>query len=251
MKSAEIRKVFLEFFKERGHTVVPSSSLLPPDPTLLFTNAGMNQFKPYFLGEIEPPFKRAVSVQKCLRAGGKHNDLDNVGFTRRHHTFFEMLGNFSFGDYFKREAIRWAWELLTEVFKIPKEKLWVTVYEEDDEAFYIWKDEIGIDGSRIMRMGAKDNFWEMGDVGPCGPSSEILYDLGGEGEDRFLELWNLVFMQYNRRADGALEALPKKNIDTGMGLERIASVLQGTYSNFETDLFLPIINFIEDISGVK
>ncbi|MDT7903636.1 MAG: alanine--tRNA ligase [Candidatus Caldipriscus sp.] len=251
MKSAEIRKVFLEFFKERGHTVVPSSSLLPPDPTLLFTNAGMNQFKPYFLGEIEPPFKRAVSVQKCLRAGGKHNDLDNVGFTRRHHTFFEMLGNFSFGDYFKREAIRWAWELLTEVFKIPKEKLWVTVYEEDDEAFYIWKDEIGIDESRIMRMGAKDNFWEMGDVGPCGPSSEILYDLGGEGEDRFLELWNLVFMQYNRRADGSLEALPKKNIDTGMGLERIASVLQGTYSNFETDLFLPIINFIEDISGVK
>ena len=251
MKSAEIRKVFLEFFKERGHTVVPSSSLLPTDPTLLFTNAGMNQFKPYFLGEIEPPFSRAVSIQKCLRAGGKHNDLDNVGFTRRHHTFFEMLGNFSFGDYFKKEAIAWAWELLTEVFRIPKEKLWVTVYEEDDEAYYIWRDEIGIDESRIMRMGAKDNFWEMGEVGPCGPSSEILYDLGGEGEERFLELWNLVFMQYNRKADGSLEALPKKNIDTGMGLERIASVLQGTYSNYETDLFIPIINFIEDVSGVK
>ncbi len=250
MKSAEIRRVFLDFFREKGHTVVPSSSLLPPDPTLLFTNAGMNQFKPYFLGEVEPPFKRAASVQKCLRAGGKHNDLDNVGFTRRHHTFFEMLGNFSFGDYFKREAIVWAWELLTEVFKIPKEKLWVTVYEEDDEAYYIWRDEVGVEEGRIMRMGAKDNFWEMGDVGPCGPSSEILYDLG-EGEERFLELWNLVFMQYNRRSDGSLEALPKKNIDTGMGLERIASVLQGTYSNYETDLFLPIINFIEQISGVK
>ncbi len=261
MKSKEIRKVFLEFFKERGHTIVPSSPLLPPDPTLLFTNAGMNQFKPYFLGEMEPPFKRAASVQKCLRAGGKHNDLDNVGFTRRHHTFFEMLGNFSFGDYFKREAIAWAWELLTEVFKIPKDRLWITVYEEDEEAYSIWRDEVGVSPDRIVKMGAKDNFWEMGDVGPCGPSSEIIYDLGEEADpnqktpkdegERFLELWNLVFMQFNRKADGTLEPLPKKNIDTGMGLERIASVLQGTYSNYETDLFMPIINFIEDITGVK
>ncbi len=252
VKSKEIREVFLEFFKERGHTIVSSSPLLPPDPTLLFTNAGMNQFKPYFLGEEDPPFKRAASVQKCLRAGGKHNDLDNVGFTRRHHTFFEMLGNFSFGDYFKRKAIMWAWELLTKVYKLPPEKLWVSVYEEDEEAYDIWKDEVGIPPDRILRLGAKDNFWEMGDVGPCGPSSEILYDLGsGDEDERLLELWNLVFMQYNRRADGNLEPLPKKNIDTGMGLERLASVLQGTYSNFETDLFMPIINFIEDITGVK
>ena len=261
MKSSEIRKTFLEFFREKGHTVVPSSPLLPPDPTLLFTNAGMNQFKPYFLGEATPPFTRATSVQKCLRAGGKHNDLDNVGFTRRHHTFFEMLGNFSFGDYFKREAILWAWELLTEVYKLPKERLWATVYEEDDEAYAIWRDEVGLPEERILRMGKKDNFWEMGDVGPCGPSSEILYDLGPESDpnqktpyeegERWLELWNLVFMQYNRRADGTLEPLPKKNIDTGMGLERIAAVLQGAYSNYETDLFMPIINFIEDITGVK
>ncbi len=241
--------------------MVPSSPLLPPDPTLLFTNAGMNQFKPYFLGETTPPFTRATSVQKCLRAGGKHNDLDNVGFTRRHHTFFEMLGNFSFGDYFKREAILWAWELLTEVYKLPKDRLWATVYEEDDEAYAIWRDEVGLPPDRILRMGAKDNFWEMGDVGPCGPSSEILYDLGPESDphqkspyeegERWLELWNLVFMQYNRRADGTLEPLPKKNIDTGMGLERIAAVLQGAYSNYETDLFMPIINFIEDLTGVK
>ncbi|NPB03361.1 MAG: alanine--tRNA ligase [Thermotogae bacterium] len=261
VKSSEIRRAFLEFFRQKGHTVVPSSSLLPPDPTLLFTNAGMNQFKPYFLGEADPPFKRATSVQKCLRAGGKHNDLDNVGFTRRHHTFFEMLGNFSFGDYFKREAILWAWELLTEVYKLPKDRLWATVYEEDDEAYAIWRDEVGLPAERILRMGAKDNFWEMGDVGPCGPSSEILYDLGPESDpnqkspyeegERWLELWNLVFMQYNRRADGTLEPLPKKNIDTGMGLERIAAVLQGAYSNYETDLFMPIIRFVEDLTGVK
>ncbi len=255
-----VRQEFLSFFEEKGHTVVPSSSLLPPDPTLLFTNAGMNQFKPYFLGEATPPYSRAASVQKCLRAGGKHNDLDNVGFTRRHHTFFEMLGNFSFGDYFKREAIRFAWELLTERFGLDPDRLYATVFEEDDEAYAIWVKEIGLPEDRVLRFGAKDNFWEMGDTGPCGPSSEILYDLGEaadpsqktpyeEGE-RFLELWNLVFMQFNRRADGSLETLPRKNIDTGMGLERILAVLQGELSNYHTDLFLPIIEEVARITGV-
>ncbi len=255
-----VRQEFLSFFEEKGHTVVPSSSLLPPDPTLLFTNAGMNQFKPYFLGEATPPYSRAASVQKCLRAGGKHNDLDNVGFTRRHHTFFEMLGNFSFGDYFKREAIRFAWELLTERFGLDPDRLYATVFEEDDEAYAIWVKEIGLPEDRVLRFGAKDNFWEMGDTGPCGPSSEILYDLGEaadpsqktpyeEGE-RFLELWNLVFMQFNRRADGSLETLPRRNIDTGMGLERILAVLQGELSNYHTDLFLPIIEEVARITGV-
>ncbi len=259
--SQEVRKTFLEFFKSKGHKVFPSSSLLPHgDPTLLFTNAGMNQFKPYFLGEQEPPYPRITTVQKCLRAGGKHNDLDNVGFTRRHHTFFEMLGNFSFGDYFKREAIEWAWELLTEVFKLPRERLWITVYEEDDEAYEIWRDVIGVPEERIVRMGAKDNFWEMGDVGPCGPSTEIHYDLGPEVDpnqkslkeegERFLEIWNIVFMQYNRRADGTLEPLPRKNVDTGMGLERILAVLQGVDSNYHTDLFMPLIREVERITGV-
>ena len=259
--SQEVRKTFLEFFKSKGHKIFPSSSLLPQgDPTLLFTNAGMNQFKPYFLGEQEPPYPRITTVQKCLRAGGKHNDLDNVGFTRRHHTFFEMLGNFSFGDYFKREAIEWAWELLTEVFELPRERLWITVYEEDDEAYEIWRDVIGIPGERIVRMGAKDNFWEMGDVGPCGPSTEIHYDLGPEVDpnqkslkeegERFLEIWNIVFMQYNRRADGTLEPLPRKNVDTGMGLERILAVLQGVDSNYHTDLFIPLIKEVERITGV-
>lgn len=256
----EVRRAFLQFFSERGHTVVPSSSLLPPDPSLLFTNAGMNQFKPYFLGEISPPYARATSVQKCLRAGGKHNDLDNVGFTRRHHTFFEMLGNFSFGDYFKKEAIRWAWELLTDVYGLEPDRLYATVYEDDDEAYDIWVQEIGLPEERVLRFGAKDNFWEMGDTGPCGPSSEILYDLGEEADpsqktpyeegERFLELWNLVFMQFNRQADGSLVPLPKKNIDTGMGLERILAVLQGELSNYHTDLFMPLIREVERITGV-
>ncbi len=255
------RKTFLEFFRERGHEIVPSSPLLPKgDPTLLFTNAGMNQFKPYFLGIASPPFKRAASVQKCMRAGGKHNDLDNVGYTRRHHTFFEMLGNFSFGDYFKKEAIKWAWELITDVFGLPKSRLWVTVYKDDDEAYDIWKDEIGVDESRILRLGEKDNFWEMGAQGPCGPCSEIHYDLGEEMDpnqknpsmegERFLELWNLVFMQFNRKEDGSLEPLPAKNIDTGMGLERILAVLQGVDSNYHTDLFMPIIEEVARITGV-
>lgn len=258
--SDRVRRTFLSFFEGKGHTVVPSSSLLPPDPTLLFTNAGMNQFKPYFLGEVKPPYTRAASVQKCLRAGGKHNDLDNVGFTRRHHTFFEMLGNFSFGDYFKREAILFAWELLTERFGLEADRLIATVYEEDDEAFEIWVKEVGLPEDRVLRFGAKDNFWEMGDTGPCGPSSEILYDLGEEADpnqktpyeegERFLELWNLVFMQFNRRADGTLEVLPQKNIDTGMGLERILAVLQGELSNYHTDLFLPIIEEVARITGV-
>ncbi len=258
----KVRKTFLDYFKEQGHVHVPSSPLLPyADPTLLFTNAGMNQFKDYFLGKKKAPFKRATSCQKCMRAGGKHNDLDNVGFTKRHHTFFEMLGNFSFGDYFKKEAIRFAWELLTEVYGLEKERLWITVYKGDDEAYNIWRDEIGIPKERILRLGEKDNFWEMGDTGPCGPSSEIHYDLGeeedpnqkkpGEEGERFLELWNLVFMQYNRDDEGKLHPLPSKNIDTGMGLERILRVLQGADSNFHTDLFMPIIEEIERIVGVK
>jgi alanyl-tRNA synthetase len=247
-KADELRKTFLEFFKEKGHLIYPSSSLLPRgDNTLLFTNAGMNQFKIYFLGEAEPPSKRITTCQKCLRAGGKHNDLDNVGFTRRHHTFFEMLGNFSFGDYFKKEAILWAWELLTKVFKIPKEKLYVSVYYKDEEAYYIWRDEVSIDEKRIFKFDEKDNFWEMGDVGPCGPSTEIHYDLG----DEMLELWNIVFMEFNRKHDGSLEQLPKKNVDTGMGLERLLSVIEGVNNNYHTSLFMPIIKEIENLTGVK
>ncbi|MEO0212806.1 MAG: alanine--tRNA ligase [candidate division WOR-3 bacterium] len=247
-KANEVRKTFLEFFKEKGHLIYPSSSLLPRgDNTLLFTNAGMNQFKIYFLGEAEPPSKRITTCQKCLRAGGKHNDLDNVGFTRRHHTFFEMLGNFSFGDYFKREAILWAWELLTQVFKIPKEKLYVSVYYKDEEAYNIWKDEVGIEEKRIFKFDEKDNFWEMGDVGPCGPSTEIHYDLG----DEMLEIWNIVFMEFNRKSDGSLEPLPKKNVDTGMGLERLLSILEGVNNNYHTSLFMPIINEIEKLTGFK
>ncbi|MEO0258637.1 MAG: alanine--tRNA ligase-related protein, partial [candidate division WOR-3 bacterium] len=241
--ASKVRETFLEYFRERGHTIVPSSSLLPKgDPTLLFTNAGMNQFKLFFLGVVKPPYTRAASSQKCLRAGGKHNDLDNVGFTKRHHTFFEMLGNFSFNDYFKEGAIKFAWELLTEVFGIEKNKLYVTVFREDDEAFYIWRDLIGVPEERIFRMGEKDNFWEMGEIGPAGPCSEILYDLGKEEDpnqlspemegERFLEVWNLVFMQYNRNEKGELELLGTKNIDTGMGLERLLRILQGVDSNF-------------------
>ncbi len=264
MKGKEIRKKFLEYFVERGHVLVPSSSLIPKDdPTLLFTNAGMVQFKNVFLGTEKRDYKRAVSVQKCVRAGGKHNDLDNVGYTARHHTFFEMLGNFSFGDYFKKEAISYAWDLMTNVFKLPEEKLYVTVFREDDEAYDIWKEEIGLPSDRIVRMGEKDNFWSMGDTGPCGPCSEIIIDQGEEfgcGKsscrvgcdcDRYLELWNLVFMQYNRDESGKMVPIPNPSIDTGMGLERITAVIQGVKSNYETDLFMPIIARIEKLSSKR
>lgn len=252
----EIRKRFLDFFAARGHKVVPSSSLVPADdPTLLFTNAGMNQFKNVFLGLEKREYTRACSAQKCLRAGGKHNDLENVGYTRRHHTFFEMLGNFSFGDYFKKEAIEYAWELVTKDFGLPKDRLYITIYEEDDEAGELWQKVAGVPADRIYRCGAKDNFWQMGDVGPCGPCSEIHYDLGPEAAEpgheheqfpedcggRYVEIWNLVFMQYNRAADGTLTPLPRPSIDTGMGLERIAAILQGKISNYECDLLAPLV----------
>ncbi|TLF47641.1 alanine--tRNA ligase [Halomonas urmiana] len=248
MKSADIRQAFLTFFEEQGHTIVPSSSLVPGnDPTLLFTNAGMVPFKDVFLGRDPRPYVRATSSQRCVRAGGKHNDLDNVGYTARHHTFFEMLGNFSFGDYFKRDAIRFAWTFLTEVLGLPREKLWVTVHVSDDEAERIWKDEMGIDPERFSTLD-EDNFWQMGDTGPCGPSSEIFFDHGPEvwggppgspeeDGDRYIEIWNLVFMQFDRDAAGTLHPLPKPSIDTGMGLERIAAVMQGVHSNYEIDLF--------------
>ena len=232
----ELRQAFTRYFVEHGHTSVPSSPLIPQaDPTLLFTNAGMNQFKGVFLGEETRPYKRAVTVQKCLRAGGKHNDLENVGYTARHHTFFEMLGNFSFGDYFKEDAIRFAWDFLTGVVGLPKDKLWVTVFREDDEAHGLWKRMIGVPPARIVRLGETDNFWQMGDTGPCGPCSEILIDQGaalscgkptcavGCDCDRYLEIWNLVFMQYDRDSKGVLKPLPKPSIDTGMGLERLAA----------------------------
>ncbi|MBN9460080.1 MAG: alanine--tRNA ligase [Burkholderiales bacterium] len=260
MKSAEIREKFLRFFESKGHTIVPSSSLVPAnDPTLLFTNSGMVQFKDVFTGREQRPYRRAASSQRSLRAGGKHNDLENVGYTARHHTFFEMLGNFSFGDYFKREAIGYAWELLTRVYALPPEKLWVTVYQDDDEAFRIWTDEIGVPRERLVRIGdnkgaryASDNFWQMADTGPCGPCSEIFYDHGpgiaggppgspdAEG-DRYVEIWNLVFMQYDRDATGTLTPLPRPCVDTGMGLERIAAVLQHVHSNYEIDLFQDLI----------
>ncbi|HEY8887007.1 MAG TPA: alanine--tRNA ligase [Gallionella sp.] len=260
MKSSEIRQKFLDFFASKGHTVVASSSLVPhEDPTLLFTNAGMNQFKDVFLGFDKRPYTRATSSQKCVRAGGKHNDLENVGYTARHHTFFEMLGNFSFGDYFKRDAINYAWELLTVVFKLPKDKLTVTVYAEDDEAYDIWTKEIGMSPERVIRIGdnkgaryASDNFWMMGDTGPCGPCTEIFYDHGehipggppgspGEDGDRFIEIWNNVFMQFNRDEQGVMHPLPKPSVDTGMGLERISAVLQHVHSNYEIDLFQALI----------
>ena len=260
-KSSEIREAFLSFFEKKGHTRVRSSSLVPKnDPTLLFTNAGMVQFKDYFLGKEKPPFKRATSCQKCMRAGGKHNDLENVGKTGRHHTFFEMLGNFSFGDYFKREAIEFAWELVTKVFELPEERLYVSVYKRDDEAFEIWSKVVGIPESKIYRLGEKDNFWAMGDTGPCGPCSEIYYDRGEEfacgpncgiGKcdcDRYLEIWNLVFMQYERDERGNFRPLARPSIDTGMGLERIASVLQGVPSNYETDLLFPLVKFASELS---
>jgi alanyl-tRNA synthetase len=254
MKSAEIRELFLTFFEKRGHKVVPSSSLVPHnDPTLLFTNAGMVQFKEVFLGAEQLPYKRATTSQRCVRAGGKHNDLENVGYTARHHTFFEMLGNFSFGDYSKRQAIEFAWEFLTEVLLLPKEKLWVTVYNEDQEAEDIWLNEIGASKERFSRCGEKDNFWSMGDSGPCGPCSEIFFDHGDtipggppgspdEEGDRYVEIWNLVFMQYNRDKAGKLTPLPKPSVDTGMGLERIAAVQQGVQNNYDIDVFQTLIN---------
>ncbi len=264
MTASEIREQFLQYFESKGHTTVPSSPLIPlKDPTLLFTNAGMVQFKSVFTGEEKHNYTRAASSQKCMRAGGKHNDLENVGYTARHHTFFEMLGNFSFGDYFKKEAIEMSWEFLTQKMNLPPEKLWVSVYQEDDEAFSIWHNQIGVPDEKIVRMGEKDNFWAMGDTGPCGPCSEILIDQGVEigcGKptckvgcecDRFLELWNLVFMQYNRDAQGEQSPLPKPCIDTGMGLERIAAVVQGVSSNYEIDLFQPLIHQIENICHIK
>ncbi len=260
MKATDIRQTFLKFFESKGHTIVASSPVVPgDDPTLLFTNAGMNQFKDVFLGFDKRSYTRATTSQKCIRAGGKHNDLDNVGYTARHHTFFEMLGNFSFGDYFKKDAIAYAWELLTEVYKLPKEKLWVTVYAEDDEAYDIWNTQVGVPAERIVRIGdnkgaryASDNFWMMGDTGPCGPCTEIFYDHGpevaggppgspNEEGDRYIEIWNNVFMQFNRTEDGVMHKLPKPSVDTGMGLERITAVLQHRHSNYEIDLFVNLL----------
>ncbi|MBT6539431.1 MAG: alanine--tRNA ligase [Francisellaceae bacterium] len=263
MRTSDIRKLFLEYFKGHHHSVVPGSSLVPiNDPTLLFINAGMVQFKDTFLGQDERPYSRATSCQPCLRAGGKHNDLENVGYTARHHTFFEMLGNFSFGDYFKEDAIKFAWEFITKTLKLPKDKLWITVYEEDSDAERIWLEDIGIDQDRLSRCGAKDNFWSMGDVGPCGPCSEIFYDHGehiaggppgspDEDGDRYVEIWNLVFMQYNRDKSGNLTPLPKPSVDTGMGLERVAAVMQGVTNNYDIDLFKELISGIAEEISVK
>ncbi|MEL6349846.1 MAG: alanine--tRNA ligase, partial [Myxococcota bacterium] len=260
MKSNEIRRRFLEYFRQHGHEVVASSALIPAnDPTLYFTNAGMVQFKDVFLGKEQRGYSTATTSQKCLRVSGKHNDLEAVGRTARHHTFFEMLGNFSFGDYFKTDAIKLAWTLLTEDLKIPAEKLWVTVYEEDDEAEQLWKDVAGVPAERIQRLGAKDNFWSMGDTGPCGPCSEIFYDHGPEHgppggpeteSDRYIEIWNLVFMQYDRDDTGQMTPLPRPSIDTGMGLERIAAVMQGVYSNYDTDTFQDLIQTAAGLAGV-
>jgi alanyl-tRNA synthetase len=259
----DIRQQFLDYFASKGHEIVPSSSLVPGnDKTLLFTNAGMVQFKDCFLGTEKRGYQRATTSQRCVRAGGKHNDLENVGYTARHHTFFEMLGNFSFGDYFKRDAIQFAWEFLTGVLKLPADKLWITVFEEDDEAFDIWAKEIGVPEERIARIGAKDNFWQMGDTGPCGPCSEIFFDHGPdvwggppgtpeEDGDRYIEIWNLVFMQFDRSADGTLTPLPKPSVDTGMGLERIAAVLQHVHSNYEIDLFVDLLGHVQKVTGAS
>ncbi|MER0214865.1 MAG: alanine--tRNA ligase [Nitrosomonas sp.] len=261
MKSSEIRQKFLEFFESHGHTVIASSPLVPGnDPTLLFTNAGMVQFKDVFLGQDKRPYVRAASSQRCVRAGGKHNDLENVGYTARHHTFFEMLGNFSFGDYFKRNAILFAWDFLTGTLNIPREKLWVTVYAEDDEAADIWLNEVGVEPSRVVRIATTDNFWQMGDTGPCGPCSEIFYDHGPDvaggppgspdaDGDRYIEIWNLVFMQYNRDSAGTLHPLPKPSVDTGMGLERISAVMQHVHSNYDIDLFQSLIKAAARATG--
>jgi alanyl-tRNA synthetase len=263
MTSAEIRGSFLEFFRKNGHAVLPSSSLVPGnDPTLLFTNAGMVQFKDLFLGKEVRDYSRAATAQRCVRAGGKHNDLENVGYTARHHTFFEMLGNFSFGDYFKREAIHFAWNFITGTLGIPKDRLWVTVFTEDDEAARIWTEEIGIDPTRCTRMGEGSNFWSMGETGPCGPCTEIFYDHGpeipggppgspDEDGDRYVEIWNLVFMQYDRSSDGVLVPLPKPSVDTGMGLERVAAVMQGVHSNYDIDLFRSLIRAAAEITGTE
>src|SRR5579859_1025347 len=263
MTTSEIRASFLEFFRKNGHAVLPSSSLVPVnDQTLLFTNAGMVQFKDLFLGKDVRDYSRAASAQRCVRAGGKHNDLENVGYTARHHTFFEMLGNFSFGDYFKREAIHFAWNFVTVTLGIPKDRLWVTVFTEDDEAERIWVEEIGVDPTRCTRMGEKSNFWSMGETGPCGPCSEIFYDHGPEVSggppgspeedgDRYVEIWNLVFMQYDRSSDGILVPLPKPSVDTGMGLERVAAVMQGVHSNYEIDLFKSLIRAAAEITGTE
>ncbi|WP_018141551.1 alanine--tRNA ligase [Thioalkalivibrio sp. ALJ7] len=268
MKSADIRRSFLEFFEGHGHSIVPSSPLVPAnDPTLLFTNAGMVQFKDVFLGREKRPYTRAVSTQRCVRAGGKHNDLENVGYTARHHTFFEMLGNFSFGDYFKRDAIHYCWQFLTETIGLPPEKLWITVYETDEDAYNVWANEIQVPAERIIRIGddpdgGSDNFWQMGDTGPCGPCTEVFYDHGpaveggppgspDEDGDRYIEIWNLVFMQYDRDADGTLNPLPRPSVDTGMGLERLAAVLQGVHSNYEIDLFQELIAAAARVTGAK
>ncbi len=261
MTSKEIRKKFLDFFSHNGHKVIPSVSLVPEkDPTLLFVNAGMVPFKNLFLGDEKRDYQRATSCQKCVRAGGKHNDLENIGKTLRHHTFFEMLGNFSFGDYFKKEAIAYAWEFLTKVLNLDKDRMWITVYQDDNDAAELWR-QVGVREDRIVRLGEKDNFWSMGDEGPCGPCSEILYDLGervgcrlptckvGCDCDRYLEIWNLVFMEFDRSADGQMKSLPRPSIDTGMGLERITSILEGKVGNYDTDLFVPILKRLEDISG--
>ena len=259
--SNELRRTFLEYFRARGHEIVPSSPLVPGnDPTLLFTNAGMVQFKDVFLGTEQRPYRRAVTAQRCVRAGGKHNDLENVGYTARHHTFFEMLGNFSFGDYFKREAIGYCWQLITETLGLPAERLWVTVYEDDDEAAQIWLDEVGVDPRRFTRCGEKDNFWTMGDTGPCGPCSEVFYDHGpevpggppgspDEDGDRYVEIWNLVFMQFDRDATGRMTPLPAPSVDTGMGLERVAAVMQGVHSNYDTDLFRSLIGAAAEVTN--
>ncbi len=254
LRASELRKLFLDYFAARGHRVVRSSPLIPPDdPTLLFTNAGMVQFKDIFTGSRSTEYSRATSSQKCLRVSGKHNDLEMVGRTPRHHTFFEMLGNFSFGDYFKEEAIEYAWEMLTQVFGLDPERLWVSVYKDDDEAYRLWNEKMHVPERRILRLGEKDNFWSMGDTGPCGPCSEILWDRGPEyGDDpeyRLLEIWNLVFMQYDRTADGTLNPLPRPSIDTGMGLERLAAVVQGVESNYETDLFLPLLQLVAELAS--
>jgi alanyl-tRNA synthetase len=263
ISAADVRRAFLEFFRERGHTIVPSSPLVPGnDPTLLFTNAGMVQFKDVFLGKDRRDYVRATSSQRCVRAGGKHNDLENVGYTARHHTFFEMLGNFSFGDYFKRDAIRFGWDFLTGTLGLDPARLWVTVYRDDEEAAAIWLEEIGVSADRFSRMGEKSNFWAMGDTGPCGPCTEIFYDHGPqipggppgsphEEGDRYVEIWNLVFMQYDRSAEGALTPLPKPSVDTGMGLERIAAVMQGVHSNYDIDLFRNIIRAAAELAGTK
>ncbi len=264
IKANDVRREFIQYFEEKGHEHVRSGSLVPyNDPTLLFTNAGMNQFKDVFLGIDKRPYSRATTSQKCVRAGGKHNDLETVGKTARHHTFFEMLGNFSFGDYFKKEAIHYAWTFLTVNLGLPKEKLWITIYKDDDEAHDLWQEETGFPDEKILRLGEKDNFWQMGDIGPCGPCSEIHYDRGEDYAcdceegcqlgvcdcDRWLEIWNLVFMQYNRAEDGSMTPLPRPSVDTGMGLERITSVLQHVDSNWETDLFVPLLDFVSELSG--